>query len=71
MPGFLWSDEEKSALRKLADAGYTAQEIFASNVFERSLNAIQSQGVMMGLSFYKKGEINKDAFTKMMEDRLK
>ena len=69
MPGFMWSDDEKDALRKLAEVGYTAQQIHESGVFERTLTAIVSQGVMLGISFHKKGEINQDAFKKMMEGR--
>lgn len=70
MAGQAWTQEERDALKALAEKGYTAQEIAESGVFQRSLAAIVSQAVQMGVSLAGlKKEINKEAFRRMMEAR--
>jgi len=70
MAGKIWTQEEKEALKALAAKGYTAQEIAESGVFQRSLAAIVSQAVQMGVSLAGlKKEIDREAFRRMMEAR--
>jgi len=70
MAGKIWTQEAKEALKALAAKGYTAKEIAESGVFQRSLAAIVSQAVQMGVSRAGlKKEIDREAFRRMMEAR--
>lgn len=65
-----WSKEEEDALRKLAEKGYTLQQICEAKVFNRTFAGLHRKAHVLGISLGgKPGEIDQDAFRRMMGER--
>jgi hypothetical protein len=63
-----WTDKEVEILKKMLDAGKTADEI-AQVIKSRTLDGIRNKAGHMGWKFYAVPEFDMDAFNKIMKGK--